>query len=261
MLDVGGVPAFVHCGGVDFDPAKPAVVLVHGAGQDHSHFRFITRALAHRGVSVAAPDLPGHGRSAGSAPDSIRGMAAWVVALLDVLGVERAVLSGHSMGSLIALETAASAPDRVAGIVLTGSGESMPVHPDLQAAADEADRLAVELISGWVHSGSDRLGGHPQPGSWTRGITDRLLERELESTLAGDLAACASYAAADRVSSVSCPITVVVATEDVMTPARAGRNLAATTGARLIEVHGTGHNVVMEHPEPVLAEILRLVGG
>lgn len=259
-VQVDGHEVFVHTGGVEFDPARPVVVLIHGAGQDHSHFRFHTRALAHAGLGVLAVDLPGHGRSAGRVLASVPEMAAWIVRLLDAAGVDRAVLAGHSMGSLIAIEAAAAFPDRVAGIVLTGSGTSMPVHPDLQDAANRADHLAVELISGWVHTGSDRYGHHPQPGSWTRGITERLAERELGRSLGPDLAACSSFDAAARASEVTVPATVVIGLADVMANARSGRALCdALAHSTTVELPGSGHNMVMDHPAEVKAAILHTV--
>jgi pimeloyl-ACP methyl ester carboxylesterase len=260
-VEVGGTPAFVHTGGLEFGAAQPVVVLIHGAGQDHSIFRLHTRRLAHGGVSPLAVDLPGHGRSAGSGLGSVAEYAAWVVDLLDALGVDRAFIVGHSMGSLIAIELAAAYSDRVAGIVLTGTADAMGVHPDLQEAASGGRQLAVELISGWSHTGEDRLGGHPQPGSWTRGITERLAEQELASTLGSDLAACSGYPASERATSIACPAFVVVGTADVMTAAGAGRSLAGwIPGAEVVEVVGTGHNIVLDRPVELGVVIDRLVG-
>ena len=63
-LTVDGTSTFVATGGRDFDPALPAVVLLHGAGFDHTAWALQTRWFAHHGFGVLAPDLPGHGRSA-----------------------------------------------------------------------------------------------------------------------------------------------------------------------------------------------------
>jgi pimeloyl-ACP methyl ester carboxylesterase len=256
-LLIDGHDVFVHTGGVSFDPTLPVVVLVHGAGQDHSHFRFHTRALAHGGTGVLAVDLPGHGRSGGPVLASVPEMASWVIRLLDAVGVDRAVVVGHSMGSLIAIETAAAHPERVAGIVLTGSAGAMAVHPDLQEAANQGRHLAVELISGWVHTGADRYGHHPQPGSWTRGLTERLAERELERSLGLDLAACSSYQAVERAAEVTAPATVVIGLADVMTNPRAGRVLVdALPAVDVVELPGSGHNMVMDRPSEVRSAIL-----
>src|SRR3981081_2157700 len=66
QLAVNGFDTFVATGGKDFDPALPAVVLLHGAVFDHSAWALHGRCFAHHGHSVLAPDLPGHGRTAGA---------------------------------------------------------------------------------------------------------------------------------------------------------------------------------------------------
>jgi pimeloyl-ACP methyl ester carboxylesterase len=257
---IGGERTFIHTGGIEADWTRPVVVLIHGAGQDHSHFRFHTRALAHSGVTALAIDLPGHGRSEGAVLASVEEMARWVIAMLDDLEIERAILVGHSMGSLISMEAAASFPDRIGGLVLTGTGSSMPVHPALQDAANRADHLAVELIAGWIHTGDDRLGGHPQPGSWTRGITERLAEQELGRSLGPDLEACTAFDPAARAAELRIPVTVVIGAADSMTNARAGRELVSViAGARVVEIAGTGHNMVMDHPREIRIAILDMV--
>src|SRR5205823_964790 len=85
------------------------------------------RRFAHHGYSVLAPDLPGHGRSAGKPIPTIADMADWTDALLDAAGAPSAKLVGHSMGSLIALETSARHPDKVSGLSLIGTAATMTV--------------------------------------------------------------------------------------------------------------------------------------
>ena len=67
QLSVNGTDVFVATGGKPFDPSLPAVVMIHGAGFDHSTWALHSRWFAHHGYSVLAPDLPGHGRSGGKA--------------------------------------------------------------------------------------------------------------------------------------------------------------------------------------------------
>mgnify|MGYP003694180125 CR=1 FL=1 len=121
QLSVNGADTFVATGGRPFDPSLPAVVMLHGAGFDHSTWALHSRWFAHHGYSVLAPDLPGHGRSAGTPLPTIADMADWTAALLDAAGAPKAKLVGHSMGSLIALETSARHPDKVSGLSLIGT--------------------------------------------------------------------------------------------------------------------------------------------
>jgi pimeloyl-ACP methyl ester carboxylesterase len=98
------------------------LVLVHGylggAAQWHAEIdRFADR------FDVIAPDLPGFAGSADLPPaDRIAQFADAVVALLDELGVGRITLLGHSMGGMIVQELAATHPDRIARLILYGTG-------------------------------------------------------------------------------------------------------------------------------------------
>src|SRR5260370_42414338 len=113
QISVNGVDTFVATGGRSFDPSLPAVVMLHGAGFDHSTWALHSRWFAHHGFSVLAPDLPGHGRSSGSALPTIADMADWTAALLDAAGVTKARLVGLSRGSWTADEPAARPREQV----------------------------------------------------------------------------------------------------------------------------------------------------
>src|SRR4051794_18031116 len=125
QLSINERQVFVATGGRDFDQSLPAVVFVHGAGFDHSVWALHSRWFAHHGFAVLAPDLPGHGRSAGPALPTIADMADWVVALLNAVNAKPAHLIGHSMGSLIALDAAARHPERVSALSLIGAAATM----------------------------------------------------------------------------------------------------------------------------------------
>ena len=117
-LTVNGHAVFATTGGTDFDPARPAVVFLHGAGFDRTVWRLQTRWFAHHGRSVLAIDFPAHGRSDGPALDSIATMAEWTAGLIETTGLKDAALVGHSMGGLVAVETAARFPGKVRALGL-----------------------------------------------------------------------------------------------------------------------------------------------
>src|SRR3984957_20497382 len=100
---VNGAATFVATGGKEFDSSLPAIVFLHGAGMDHSVWALLARAIAHHGYAVLAPDLPGHGRSAGTPLTSIAALADWTAALIDGAGSKAARLGGRYIGSLFAL--------------------------------------------------------------------------------------------------------------------------------------------------------------
>jgi len=253
-LQVDGRKAFAATGGRPFDPAKPAVVFIHGAGMDHTVWTLQTRYFAHHGRSVLAVDLPGHGRSEGPQPGSIEGYAEWMARLIEAAGAARAALAGHSMGALIALEAAARAPERVSALALLGVAARMPVHPDLLAAADANDPRAFELVTSWGYGKAAHLGGNRAPGLWMLGGGKRLLERSAAGMLASDFRACDAYkTAADAASRVSCATLFVLGAADRMTAPKAATPLAnAVRGARTVILPQAGHMMMIEQPDATL---------
>lgn len=97
------------------------VVLLHGLLMPRRMQQPLARSLAEAGFHVVTLDLLGHGRSDQPADPLVYSMTAFaeqVVALLDHLGAEQAIVGGTSLGANVALETAVLAPDRVRGMVI-----------------------------------------------------------------------------------------------------------------------------------------------
>ena len=193
QLSVNGFDTFVATGGRPFDPALPSVVMLHGAGFDHSTWALHSRWFAHHGFSVLAPDLPGHGRSSGTPLSTIAEMADWTAALIAGAGAPSAKLIGHSMGSLIALETAARHPDKVAALSLIGTAAAMTVGPDLLKAAEANDAAAIDMVSIWGLGFRAELGGSLAPGLWMHQGAQRVLQQTRPGVLYNDLNACNAY--------------------------------------------------------------------
>lgn len=259
-LEVDGKLAAAGTGGTAFDPDLPAVVLVHGAGMDHTVWALQSRYFAHRGRAVLAVDLPGHGASEGPPLDSPPAIADWLARFIQAAGLEQSAFVGHSMGALAALECAARHSEKVRGLALLGAAARMPVHPDLLSAAEANDSRAAAMIVGWGHGARAHLGGHPAPGIWQTGAGYRLLERAPPGVLHTDLVACNAYdGGVEAAGRVRCPALVVVGVEDRMTPAKAGRELAsAIADARVIELARAGHMMMTEQPRETL-EALKMV--
>lgn len=253
-FDVAGRSIFAATGGQPFAAERPAVVLLHGAGMDHTVWALQTRYFAHHGRSVLALDLPGHGRSAGAPLAEVDALAGWLSDALAAVGARDVALAGHSMGALVALAAAARPGAKLRALALLGAAPRMPVHPDLLAAAKANDHLAVDLVTAWGYGPAGQVGGNRAPGLWLRGGAERLLERAAPGVLYTDLAACDAYAgAAAAAAEVACPCRVIVGSEDRMTPSKAGRKLAAAIpGAEAVEIAGAGHMMMLERPDETL---------
>jgi len=258
ILTVDGVEIFATTGGKPLDPKLPLVVFLHGAGFDHSMWAPFSRWFSHHGYSVLAVDLPGHGRSKGELISSIPGMADWVIRLIAAAGADKAGLVGHSMGSLVALDTAARYPDKVSALSLIGVGSAMPVSPDLLAAAQANNHDAIDMVSIWGFGFAASLGGSQAPGMWMLGGGQRVLERGAPGVLFNDLAACNDYQ--DVLASavkVKAPTTIVLGERDMMTPLKSGKQLAsAIAGSTQVVLPGAGHMLTAERPDDVLAALV-----
>ncbi|HEX7967342.1 MAG TPA: alpha/beta hydrolase, partial [Stellaceae bacterium] len=247
-FSLDGRRAFAGTGGRDHDRGAPTIVLLHGAGMDHTVFALQARALAHHGRNVLAFDLPGHGRSQGPAPDSIGAMADWVLRAASGCGIERFRIGGHSMGSFVALEAAARGGARVEALALLGFVPEMRVHTDLLAAARAGDHTTVELMTSWSLGAQAQLGANAAPGLWLTVGALRLLERAESASLAADLAACDTYrGAAAAAAQIRCPTLLLLGAEDRMTPAARGQACAERiAGARIAVLPGVGHMMMAE---------------
>jgi pimeloyl-ACP methyl ester carboxylesterase len=257
QLSVNGIETFVATGGREFDRSLPTVVFLHGAGFDHTTWALHSRWFAHHGHGVLAPDLPGHGRSSGAPLPTVADMADWTVGLLDAAGVSKAHLIGHSMGSLIALEAAARHAARVSALSLIGTAATMTVGPDLLKAAEANDRDAIDMVSIWGLGYQAELGGSLAPGLWMHSGAQRVLESCRPGVLFNDLSACNAYQnALAAAATVTVPTTLILGERDMMTPARAGKALAAALPkARTVVLPGAGHMMMVERPDELLAAL------
>ena len=260
-LDVGGSEVYAYTGTRPVDPAKPAVVFVHGAASDHSVWLLQSRYFAHHGKGVLAVDLPGHGRSAGPALGSVDAIAAWLPAVLDAAGLAQAALVGHSLGALAVLACAARHPARVAKVALLGPAVPMEVSEALLDAAKANDHVAYELINGWSTSAGKQLGGNTVPGMWLLGSAIRLMERTAPGVLHADLVACNAWTGGlEAAAAVRCPSLVVIGARDIMAPPRAAKGLVeALAGARVVTLPDTGHAMMAEQPDAVLDALRRFL--
>lgn len=242
----------VYCdnAGQAFQPELPTYIFIHGAQNDHSVWHRQSRSLAGLDHNVLALDLPGHGQSQGNALTTIEAMAQWLLALLDVLGIKKAGLIGHSMGSLIALETVRCAPKRVTQLALLGNAYPMRVSEALLNAARENESAAIDMVTKWSHHQS----GDVQDN--TKRLMQDMSQINPDQLLYTDLAACHHYAQGEAAALVinqqRCPTLFMVAEQDRMTPMKATMKLRELISeAQVLEIAECGHAMMAEQPEAV----------
>ena len=255
---VDGREVFATTGGTDFDPAKPTVVFIHGVLNDHSVWILQTRYMANHGWNVLAPDLPGHGKSAGKAPASVQDAAAFVLALLDAAGVSQAALVGHSFGALIALELTARSPERVSRLVLVGVAYPMRVSAALLDAAQNAPQKGIDMVNMFSHSTLAPPPSSLGPGTWVYGGSRALMRRVLASNRTENVfyigfVACDRYVDGESaMQQVRAPTLFILGDKDQMTPPRAAQALVGWAANAKVARVDAGHQMMVEAPDAVL---------
>ncbi|NDY92148.1 alpha/beta fold hydrolase [Ideonella livida] len=253
--------AYAYTGGATFDASLPCVVFLHGALHDHSVWTLAARWFAHHGHAVLALDLPGHGRSEGSALSSVEDLADWVGACLSTVSVEQAAVVGHSMGSLIALEMAARHPGLTTKLVLLGTAFPMRVSDSLLEQSLTQPDQALKLVNALSHSSLGAKPSDPGPGTWLHGANLALMRRNMDRSPNGaalfhhDFSLCNRYQNGwAATAQVQCSVTVVAGARDQMTPPKAARLLADALKAPVVMVEA-GHALMQEAPDSTLAAL------
>jgi pimeloyl-ACP methyl ester carboxylesterase len=240
--------AFTDSGPVD---GATTVVFSHGLLMDHTMFDPQVAAFAGR-HRVIAWDERAHGGTRAPGPFSYWDSAADLWALLDHLGVERAVLAGMSQGGFVSLRAALSRPDRVDGLILMGS----------QAGVEDAEKQASYdlLHEVWTAQGpapvqevvASIILGEGDWGHWFARWSEWAAAYPGEFTHAFR---CLSHRddITGRLGEITCPALVIHGTADAAIPMERAEAMAAGLGGSvaMVRVDGGTHAVNLTHPEPV----------
>jgi pimeloyl-ACP methyl ester carboxylesterase len=262
-FNVQGQRAYAYTGGKPLAPALPCVVFIHGALHDHSVWTLLARWFAHHGHSVLAVDQPGHMRSAGPLQPSVEALADWTLALLDAAGVgptQSTSVVGHSMGSLIALEMAARAPQRIRRLVMVGTAYPMKVSDALLHAALHTPGAGMDMVNAYSLSTAAAKPSYPGPGMWLHGGNRQLIGQVQAAypeanVFSHDFKLCHAYANGLQAAAlVQCPVHFVLGAADQMTSPRTTREIAAALKATVHTLPG-GHGLMQEQPDAVLAAL------
>ncbi|MGH9002738.1 MAG: alpha/beta fold hydrolase [Acidimicrobiia bacterium] len=216
--------------------------------------------LASMGFKVIAVDLAGHGGSGGLGDKGhlLDEYTLFLGRVLDELGVDRAVLAGHSLGGRLVAELGAAEPERAVALLLIGaatgrtwddlaafSGWSPPIL-GLVGATLVADTLGAMFMAG---DQSAKLQALALPQTMANFLAPwRLVAPALSVLLAPP-----SAPTLRRLSSARVPVFVLHGDQDPVVPLASGLDTAALTGGELVVVHHGGHSWLLEDPETVRA--------
>lgn len=225
---------------------NPPLLLIHGAGGTHLDWPSELRRLPE--VRVIALDLPGHGRSTIPGRSDTLSYAQDVCAFLDALKIERAIIAGHSMGGAIALQIAINMSDRVAGLILMGTGSKLPIHPTLMERIIDQPEITI----GWI---IDNSWSTHAPEVLKQMGRERLLNTN-PAVLRGDYLACQLFDVRDKLAQIAAPTLVLCAADDQMVKLKFSVTLAERIPhARLVTVEGAGHMFPLEKG-PVVSRVV-----
>jgi 3-oxoadipate enol-lactonase len=246
----------------DVGSGKEVVVLLHAFPLHSGMWSRQIAALSPR-YRVVAPDYPGLGKSAPRAePTTMESLAGAVLALLDGLRIDRAVVAGLSMGGYLAFEVYRKRPGLFRGLALCDTRAGADT-PEGAANRETFAKNAVEKGLHWVADEMTPKLLRPKP--------DAAAVREVRALIGNGTPA--GVAAAQRgmarrpdsgptLATIHCPTLVVVGEEDTLTPpVEAEKMAAAIQGAKLVKIPGAGHLPNVENPAAFDAALLEFVGS
>jgi pimeloyl-ACP methyl ester carboxylesterase len=224
------------------------LLLSHGYGATSDMFAPNVPALAaHR--MVVTWDLRGHGTSQSPSDESCYSAEhalADMAAILDELGLERAVLGGHSLGGFLSLDFTLAHPERVAGLVLIGTGPGFRNDEARNAwnqrALATADRIAERGIAGLGSSTELHGDAHKDINGLILAARGTLTQRDAHVI--------------NGLPSIAVPALIVVGAEDKHFLGAADYMAAKIAGARKVVIAGAGHAPNIDDPETFNAEVL-----
>lgn len=244
------------------EPSGLPLVLVHGFGDSHRSFDLVLEHLP-ASIHVVAPTQRGHGVAARPPTGyGLPDLAADLLAFMDSVGLDQAVIAGHSMGSAVALRFAIDHPERTAGLVLAGAASGMKGTP----AAREFWETTVSKLTDPVDPGIVRV--------MTEVILAAPVPREFVETMTGEGAKVPAFVwkavfesrwrlegdFSDQLGQVKAPVLVVWGDRDARYPrSQQDELLSAIPDSRLVVYPGAGHLLHWEEPERFAADLTAFV--
>ena len=237
------------------------VVFLHGYCDSWYSHNGVLEALP-ADIHAIVPSQRGHGGS--DKPASGYAMADFardVIALMDHLGVDRAPIVGHSMGSLIAQELALGCPQRVTALVLNGSATTGN-NDVLRGLLAETKRLADPIDRGFVTA--FQSGTCVQPLGRAMSL-ERVIDESMKMpahTWVAALEGILAYRPSRPIEEIACPTLIVWGDRDeIFRRPEQDKLLARIGGSRLEVYEGAGHSPHWEEPQRFVRDVMAFLDG
>jgi non-heme chloroperoxidase len=244
------------------DPSGVPLVLLHAIADSWHTFELVLPHLPDS-IHVFALTQRGHGDAsrppAGYRP---RDFAADLVAFMDALHVEAAVIAGGSSGGFIARRFAIDRPERTLGLVLIGSPFTLRDKPGVQEIWDSTFSTLTDPIDpGFVREFAESTLAQPMPQAFLETIVQENLKvpaRVWKATMEGLLEDDSS----EELDGIRAPTLVVWGDQDAILPRHDQETMtSAIAGSRLLVYPGAGHAFYWEEPSRFASDLVAFVEG
>ncbi len=233
------------------------LMLVHGYPLDSSIWNDLT-PLLENDFDLILPDLRGFGQST-TIPSgyTLPDMADDLIGLLDHLGIEKAILAGHSMGGYISLAFARKYPQRVSGLALIAS----QAGADTPEGKERRYKTAAEVDEKGVGSVADSMTPKLSNETGVRAFVRELIGRQSRQAVTGALKAMAERAdSMSMLAALEFPLVLIHGDSDQLIPIeRAIDIVSVKPSAKLFELKGAGHMPMMEFPRQVADGLMHFI--
>ncbi len=245
-------------------------MLVHGFTDNGRCWAPVAKALSDR-YDVIMPDMRGHGRSERFEPGERVDMARDLAALIVALGLKNLVLCGHSMGAMVAFQTAVRFPGLVSSLVLEDPAWFMPSSAPPIFSADLQDNPMaqwVESLKG--QSLEDLLEGyrkdHPD---WDADLIRAMAESKKQldphawsvifPRMGGD-----KWPWWETLAGLKQPLLLITGNPErgaIVTPEMADKVLTLKGDTQIVRFEKAGHLIRFDEPEPFLEALKRFLSS
>jgi 3-oxoadipate enol-lactonase len=228
------------------------VVLIHGFPFDHRIWEEQAEALS-ESYRVITPDLRGHGKS--PVPEGVYNMdlmARDVFALLDDLGIKRAVWAGHSMGGYITMAALRLAPERIAGVAFVATHPHADSDEKRVGRLETAEKVLAEGSQVMVDAmRSDIFAPEFGTDSDTAEAVYNIMRATSPVGIAGALRGMAERpASVETLRKISVPAVVIAGEDDQIVALDVAKEMVTDMGpnASFVGIPGAGHMLMIEQP-------------